>query len=253
MGFSPSILIVVALAECWLLLAVPVFAQPSLTERVVRPIGREDGSLVVYPGVSQSHLRFVVAMLARSVRVPIGFEEVAQEPEEPVGDLAKVPIAQRTPLIGLTIARALDALVAADPRYSWREYDDVLVIRPVGAWRDPTHFLHETLGPIELKAKRGIVIVRELYDQKGLPMKWSIGGVLGEPPQGGRDLNVPISVTLPSANMLDVLNGVTKSHGQLSWLIEYSRGYAEFRYSCVLLVTFEGKFGGIGPAACSEY
>jgi len=194
-----------------------------------------------------------VAMLARSVRVPIGFEEVAQEPEEPVGDLAKVPIAQRTPLIGLTIARALDALVAADPRYSWREYDDVLVIRPVGAWRDPTHFLHETLGPIELKAKRGIVIVRELYDQKGLPMKWSIGGVLGEPPQGGRDLNVPISVTLPSANMLDVLNGVTKSHGQLSWLIEYSRGYAEFRYSCVLLVTFEGKFGGIGPAACSGY
>jgi len=84
-------------------------------------------------------------------------------------------------------------------------------------------------------------------------MKWSAGGVLGDPPQGGRDLNVPISVTLPSANMLDVLNGITKSHGQLSWLIEYSRGYAEFRYSCVLLVTFEGKFGGIGPAACSEY
>jgi hypothetical protein len=53
--------------------------------------------------------------------------------------------------------------------------------------------------------------------------------------------------------MLDVLNGVTKSHGQLSWLIEYSREYPEFRYSCVLLITFEGKFGGIGPAACSGY
>ena len=253
MGFSPSILIVVALAECWLLLAVPVFAQPSLTERVVRPIGAEDGSLVVYSGLSQSHLRFVVAMLARSARVPIGFEEVAQEPQKDDGDIAKVPIAQRTTLIGLTIARALDALVAADPRYSWREYDDVLVIRPVGAWRDPTHFLHETLGPIELKAKRGIDIVGDLYDQKGLPMKWSEGGMLGDPPQRGRDLNVPISVTLPSATVLDVLNGITKSHGQLSWLIEYSRADAEFRYSCVLLITFEGKFVGIGPTACSGY
>jgi len=124
MGFSPSILIVIALAECWSLPAVHVFAQPALTERVVRAIGREDGSLVVYPGVSQSHLRFLVAMLARSAQVPIGFEQVAQDQKDDT-DLAKVPIAQRTPLIGLI------ALVAADPRYSWREYDDVLVIRPV--------------------------------------------------------------------------------------------------------------------------
>ena len=60
-----------------------------------------------------------------------------------------------------------------------------------------------------------------------------------------RSPHEPISVTLPSATMLDVLNGVTKSHGQLSWLVEYSPGYAEFRYSCVLLVTFEGKFVGL--------
>ena len=192
-------------------------------------------------------------MLARSARVPIGFEEVAEEPERQIGDPVKVPNAQRTTLIGLTIARALDALVAADPRYAWRQYDDVLVIRPVGAWRDPTHFLHETLGPIKLRARRGIDVVRELYDQKTLPIKWAAGGVLGEPLQRGTDLNVPISVTLPSATMLDVLNSVTKSHGQLSWLIEYSRGDAQFRDSCVLLVTFEGKFVGVGPSACSGY
>jgi hypothetical protein len=120
MVFSPSIGVVVALAECWLLLYVPAFAQPALTDRVVRPIGMETGSLFVYPGLSQSHFRFVVAMLARSVRVPVGFEEVAQEPQKYDGNLANVPIEERTTLVGLTIGRALDALVAADPRYAWR-------------------------------------------------------------------------------------------------------------------------------------
>jgi hypothetical protein len=253
MVFSPSIGVVVALAESWLLLYVPAFAQPALTDRVVRPIGMETGSLFVYPGLSQSHFRFVVAMLARSVRVPVGFEEVAQEPQKYDGNLANVPIEERTTLVGLTIGRALDALVAADPRYAWREEDGVLLIRPVAAWRDPTHVLHENLGPIEIKAQRGMDIVKDLYEQKGLPIRWSMGGTLGDPLQRGRDLNLPISVTHPSATMLDVLNAITKSHGQLSWLVEYSRGPAEFRYSCVLLITFDGRLGGIGPTVCSGY
>jgi hypothetical protein len=69
-------------------------------------------------------------MLARSARVPIGFEEVAQEPEKYDGNLAKVRPEDRTNLIGLTVARALDLLVAADARYAWREHNGVLLIRP---------------------------------------------------------------------------------------------------------------------------
>jgi len=83
----------------------------------------DDGSLFVYPGLSPSHFRFIVALLARSARVPIGFEVVAQEPETYDGNLARVPVDDRTPLVGLTLGRALNALVAADPRYAWREQD----------------------------------------------------------------------------------------------------------------------------------
>jgi hypothetical protein len=52
--------------------------------------------------------------------------------------------------------------------------------------------------------------------------------------------------------MLDVLNAITKSHGQLGWLVKYVRGLAEFRYSCIRLITFDGRFGGVGPIACPQ-
>ena len=81
-----------------------------------------------------------------------------------------------------------------------------------------------------------------------------VGGRRAGRPTAARKRSQRADVGAPSQrDMLDVLNGVTKSHGQLSWLIEYSREYPEFRYSCDLLITFEGKFGGIGPAACSGY
>ena len=242
--------VAVAMGPCWILLSVLASAEPQFTERLVRPLGLENGALFVHSGISQSHFRFVVAMLARSARVPIGFEEVAQVPQEYDGNLAKVSAEDRTTLIGLTVGKALDALVAADPRYAWREQDGVLIIRPVEAWPDGTHFLSEIVGPIHEKGQRAMDIVKRLYDRKGLRIQWSSGGVIGEPPKREGDLDLPISVTLPTTTMLDVLNAITKSHGQLGWLVEYARGPAEFRYSCIRLITFDGRFGGVGPIAC---
>ncbi len=144
----------------------------------------------------------------------------------------------------------MDALVAVDPRYVWREQDGVLIIRPVDAWRDRTHFLNEIVGSIDERQRRPIDIVKGLYDLKGLRINWSSGGVIGNPTQKESDLDLPISVTLPTSTMLGVLNAIAKSHGQLGWLVEYARGPAEFRYSCIRLVTFDGRFEEVGPIAC---
>jgi hypothetical protein len=40
---------------------------------------------------------------------------------------------------GVTLRQALDAAVAADRRYEWREVDGVAVVRPKAAWADPQH------------------------------------------------------------------------------------------------------------------
>jgi hypothetical protein len=40
---------------------------------------------------------------------------------------------------GVPMRLALDAVVAKDRRYEWREMDGVVVVRPRPAWRDPGH------------------------------------------------------------------------------------------------------------------
>jgi hypothetical protein len=214
MGIKRSIGVAVATGLCWILPSVLVSAQPQMTERLVRSLGVDNDAFFVHSGISQSHFRFVVAMIARSARVPIGFEEVAQEPQKDDGNLAKFSNEDKTRLIGLTVGMALNALVAVDPRYAWREQDGVLIIRPVEAWRDATNFLNESVGPIDERRRRAIDIVKGLYDQKGLRVIWSSGGVIGNPTQIKSDLHLLISVTLPTSSTLDVLNAITKSHGQ---------------------------------------
>jgi hypothetical protein len=250
MGAKQSIGLVVALGPGWIFLSLLASAQPKLAERLVYPLGAEDGAIFVHSRITQSHFRFVVAELARAARVPIGFEEVAQVPEAYDGNLAKIPPEDRTSLVSLTVGRALDALVSADPRYAWRELDGMLIIRPADAWRDRTHFLNEIFGPIDEKQVAAVDIVKGLYVQKGFHIRWSSGGTIGAATQTGPDLDLPISVTLPMSTMLDVLNAIAKSHGHLGWLIEYARGPAEFRYSCIRLITFDGRFVGVGPIAC---
>ena len=95
--------------------------------------------------------------------------------------------------------------------------------------------------------------MKSRYDRKGLRIRWSAGGTIGNPIQRESDLDLPISMTLRTTTMLDVLNAITKSHGQMGWLVEYAPGPAEFRHSCIRLITFDGKFGVVGPNACTGY
>ena len=99
----------------------------------------------------------------------------------------------------------------------------------------------------------GMLLLQRLYDQKGLRLTWSSGGVIGNFTQSQSDLRRPISVTLPTSRMLDVLNAITKSHGQLGWLVQYAHRPAEFRYSCIYLITFDGRFVAVAPIVCPGY
>lgn len=237
---------VVALASIWIFLSALIYARPSLADRIVQPLGLEDAEVFVQPEISQSHFRFIVIMLARSTRAPIGFEEVAQESQTYDGNQARVATGKRTVLIGLTVGQALDALVAADARYTWREQDGMLLIRPVDAWNQKANFLNEPVGGIEERQQRPIAIVRRLYDRRGLSIVSSSGGVIGNPTARTSDLDQGISVALPSPTVLDVLNAVVKSHGQLSWMVASVRAPEGLKNSCVYLITFDGQFTGIG-------
>jgi hypothetical protein len=231
-------------------LSVPTFAQSPFSDRVLTSLGREDAVFFISPNPGEERIRFLLALIARSARVPIGFEEQAGSLLPFDGDLSKIPVSVRTNFIGLTVGEALSALVAADPRYSWREQDGVILIRPVEAWGDPVDFLHQGFGGFRAAGALASDVARAIYEWFRVPLGFGEGGVLGEPPGPDAELNRRMTFEVSPGWVLDALNSVVRTHGGLGWIVRYARAPAVIGNSCIRFVTFNGRFTGLGAAAC---
>lgn len=244
--------ILVGLVSLVSIVSTPTLAQGPLSKRVLTAVGGEDAGFFASPEPGEERLRFLLTLIARSARVPIGFEEVAGIPMPYDGNLSTIPSSARTVLIGLTVGQALDALVSADPRYSWREQDGAILIRPVEAWADPAHFLHERLSGFHLRDSTVSDVARAIYAQFSVRIIFGEGGVLGDPPGPDFGLEKRRAFDVPSGTMLETLNSVVRAHGGLGWMVHYANAPAEIKTSCLRFVTFDGKFSGVGAAACQS-
>jgi len=77
-----------------------------------------------------------IGSLAAAARAPMGFESAA--PGGPTG--------WRIEATGRPLRAVLDAIVAADSRYEWRDDDGVVVLRPSAAWSDRGNALYRSVG-----------------------------------------------------------------------------------------------------------
>ena len=227
--------------------ATSTLGQDRLSERVLTSVGPEDVILFASPKPSADRLRFLLTLIARSARVPIGFEEVAGIPVPGFGNLSTIPVSERTDLVGLSVGDALDALVSADPRYGWREQDGVILIRPVQAWADPSHFLHQRFSGFRMRDSTASDVTRAIYKRFGVPIRYGEGGVFGDPPDSD-DLEKRIDFDVPSGTIVEALNSLVRAHGGLGWMVHYANAPADIRTSCVRFITFDGKFTGVGAA-----
>jgi hypothetical protein len=234
------------------MLSIQTVAQERLSERVLTAVGPEDAGFFASPNLGEEQLRFLLALIARSARVPLGFEEVAAIPRPFDGNLSTIPSSARVVLIGLRVGEALDALVSADPRYSWREQDGVILIRPVEAWANSEHFLHQRFAGFGLHDSTMSDVVKAVYAQFGLRIVYGEGGVLGEPPGRDTSLEKRMDFEVPSGTMVEALNSVVRAHGGLGWMVHYAYPPGGVKTSCLRFVTFDGKFSGAGAAACQS-
>jgi hypothetical protein len=110
-------------------------AQEALLDR---PVGADHlGPPVVWAPEAIGHGLWA-RRIAQGARVPVIFEAA------PLMPFTGLPT--RVDLTGLTVRQALDALVATDPRYAWRQFGRTVVIRPAAAWDDASHPLHRRAG-----------------------------------------------------------------------------------------------------------
>ena len=225
--------------------------QERLSERVLTSVGRDDMGFFIFPRPREEWLRFLLTMIARSARVPIGFEEVAGTPAPYDGNLASIPSSARTILVGLTVGNALDLIVSADPRYRWREQDGVILIRPVETWTDPAHFLDRKLNGFQLGGS-ATEVARLIYARFGVEIAFGEGGVLGDPPRSEIDLGKRLAIDVPPGTIREALNNVVRTHGGLGWMVHYANATANMRTSCIRFLTFDGRFAGVGAARCQS-
>jgi hypothetical protein len=147
--------------------------------------------------------------------VPAGVEEAGATIE------ARVPVRRGTErdrgvnIGGLTVRAALDKIVAADPRYEWRFVDDVVVLRPVEAWKDTQHPLLRNVPAVELvdvRAWEAIDAVREAVGHIS---------VSDQSFQGER----VFSVTFGGGALIDLLDAVVAAHGEMGWALQSAGSY----------------------------
>lgn len=129
----------------------------------VRPIDAQDFppdplAVRMPDDATGADVELIVSIAAR-LGIPVGFEEVGAlrervsmpfnfqaRPSRPIVSVRPRPLDVR----GVPLRQALDAVIAADRRYEWREVDGVVVVRPRAAWRDAGHPLLRRVTAIEL-------------------------------------------------------------------------------------------------------
>ena len=149
------------------------------------------------------HGAYDLRELAFAAQIPIGVELLP----------APTPAPQGVRVTGLTVRDALTALMAMDPRYDWREFDGVIVVRPVLAWSDPDHPLAREIPAVRLD---NATIADAINFQHSL-----LEPGLKYQPERDRGADVPrVSANVPRGPLLLLLNALVRSQGTLCWVYE---------------------------------
>jgi hypothetical protein len=169
-------------------------AQVPVLERIVGPT--LDGRPLKINGIGS----WGVSRLAAAVGVPMGVQTPARGPA-PVR-----PGFEGITVTGMPLKVALEAIGSLDPRFEWRDMDGVIVFRPVEAWADPYDPLFRIIPSSRLDDV-------PLAKAAGL-----VASALGAP-EHTNDSNDSrhFSIDLPQATVIDLLNAVVRSHGELTW------------------------------------
>jgi len=175
-------------------------AQPPLD----RVVGR---NAVGAPLIIRELSVHTIGVLAEAAGVPMGLEFATP------ADVRPWTIAAT----GMKLRAVLDAIVAADSRYEWREDDGVVVFRPVASWSEGTDVLDtgiESLKLGDIQAADALIVLAQLFDVNM---------------QGGPGDTKHFSLDLPPGRVFDALNGMVRAHGTMAWTLERAHGkFAEF-------------------------
>jgi hypothetical protein len=218
-------------------------AAPNVTAKVI------ENEVYYHQPLAPCEIPTAVIRIARAVQVPAGVENLADDCVQPPSrpDRTNItPLREKIHLTGKSVGEALNELVAADPRYRWTESDGVIIVRPVSAWVNKMHFLHQAIPSFRVTDQHMGAALDEWrramwgVDAR-LPSESMRGGQ--RTPEGNRSFSVVVE---EGATAIEALDDIVRLHGALVWQVRYCQPRPEARYAGVWMWTLEDAPTGIG-------
>ncbi len=218
-------------AGCAALLSVPVANATDVTSRIL------EGDVYYRLSLHPCEIPAAVMRIARAAQIPTGIEKLPDDCPASWRPTASEPERDKVYLTRKRVGKALNELVAADPRYKWIESDGVIVIRPVAAWANRQHFLHRTIRSFTVVQQHAGVAFQEwrqaVWEDTHRPLR-SAGRLRSE--EGNRPLTVTIA---RESSALSALEQIVRAHGRLVWEVHYRQPLAECRFATLVFRTTE--------------
>jgi len=215
----------------WLLLIVFVVSLNPSTAAAQSILNRIVGTDRERPLIITELKGQTVGSLAGAAGVPMGFEAAPMVPRVQPWSVAAT---------GRTVREVADAIVAADPRYDWREDNGVLLFRPRAAWEGAASSLDARIAGLRLD------------DIEAADAMSAIGQLFGlNNRAAGFDDTHHFSVDVPAASTrLDALNAIVRAHGTLAWVVERTNALRDdFAFGVGLFIGGSGTEVAIPRAA----
>ncbi len=171
----------------------------------------------------------VVEKLANAVRAPMGIESL---PTVTLPDDAPSP--EETPLVtltGMTLWNALGALIALDPRYQWRDMDGVIVFRPLAAWSDRRNPLLRGVEAFRFTDATLFDVLKAFNARLGITTPVNLSDARR------------FAIDSPAGSVLEALNTIVRSHGDLHWHWEAADEEERARTRMTSRLTFTSTSG----------
>jgi hypothetical protein len=202
-------------------------APTPLADRAVRLFAP-----VIGLPASTSSLHRGTAELAGAAGVPIGYEALVYEPNEPVPPRSTVGTHERT------VRQVLDAITTHDPRYAWQEDNGVIHVRPLTSLDDPRDALNQPVASFVLDNAQLGDALREV--QFLLHPDWRNGGILGSGPSPTAMGLRRFSVREVNTTLIGLLDAIVKAHGSSSWQATYADANQPVPALRLTFSTFDG-------------
>ena len=229
--------------------SVAMAQQPKAADAIVR------SGIPVVLEIPPGDMTFnVIRQVLQAASVPHGIEQAPRTADAAPIDFGRRP-SRVVRLDGMPVGEALDSILGEDSRYEWTEADGRILVRAAAARGGALDTRVDRFAVTDVSFIDALTaLVRAIDPSRPRPLvmrfglSLEVGGQKAAPADGSRQAGAQaagrrrgsderlITLALDGATLLDILDAIAHTHGELSWSVAYDRGGMRLENATITLM-----------------